>query len=261
MKSLLLIARLIFGAWMLASGLSHFALHLWAEPAGHTPLAVQLMSAFVHSGLIDVAYGLQLVAGALILAGILLPLALCVVMPVCVCAAYWSVILEQEPLGALLSLIAVALNALLLLAHLDYFQDMLVRHAPTVGEEADSTYESRFVDPRGRTGQGDFLRALIPLGLAAAFYHLLIRGGSGEYAMLVLLFPAIVLHARRMHDMGRTAWLLLIPAVPIAAGIWFHMYDKGQSLELPAIYVALAVSALFTLWGLAGKSAAPQPAR
>jgi uncharacterized membrane protein YhaH (DUF805 family) len=260
MKGLILAARLVFGAWMLASGLSHFALHLWAEPVGHTPLAVQLMAAFLHSGLIEVAYGIQLVAGALILAGIFLPVSLCVVMPICVCAAYWSVILEQEPVGAILSLVAVALNALLLLAHLDYFRDMLVRYAATVGEEDEATYESRFVDPRGRTGQGDFIRTLIPLGMAAAFYHFLIRGGSGNYAMLVLLLPAIVLHARRLHDMGKTAWLLLIPAIPTAAGIWFHMYDKGQSAELPVIYAALAISALFTLWGLAGKSAATQPA-
>lgn len=261
MKQFILVARLTFGAWMLASGLNHFALHLWAEPTGHTPLAIQLMSAFVHSGLIDVSYGIQLVAGVLILAGILLPVALCIAMPICVCAAYWAVILEQDPLGALLSLIAVALNALLLLTYLGYFRDMLVRDALTVGEEAGTTYESRFVDPRDRTGQGDFLRALIPLGMAAAFYHLLIRGGSGEYAMLVLLFPAIILHARRLHDMGRTAWLLLIPGAPIAAGIWFHMYDKGQAAELPAIWVALAVSALFTLWGLAGKSAATHAVR
>jgi uncharacterized membrane protein YhaH (DUF805 family) len=138
---------------------------------------------------------------------------------------------------------------------------MLQRRAPAIGErDAATSFDTLLADPRGLTGQGTFIAALIPLALAALFYHFLVRGGSGNYAMLVLLFPAIVLHARRLHDMGRTGWPLLIPAIPVAAGIWFHMYDKGQSAERPVIYVALAISALFTLWGLVGKSAAT-PAR
>jgi hypothetical protein len=55
-------------------------------------------------------------------------------MPVSVCAAYWAVILEHEPMGALLALAAVALNALLLLAFIDYYRDMLQRHALAAGE-------------------------------------------------------------------------------------------------------------------------------
>lgn len=134
MKMLLLIARLVFGAWMLLSGANHVFAHLWPEPVGHTPLGMQLMAALVHSQLIDVAYGLQLVAGALILVGILVPLALCVVMPILVCAAYWAVVLEHEPMGAIIALVAVALDAALMLAWLDSYRDMLVRHTRTLGE-------------------------------------------------------------------------------------------------------------------------------
>ncbi|MBO9670890.1 MAG: DUF805 domain-containing protein [Sphingobium sp.] len=260
MKQLLLIARLVFGLWLLLSGTNHFFAHLWVEPSGTTPLAVQLMSALNHSQLIDVAYGIQLVAGALILVGLLVPLAACVAMPISVCAAYWAVILEHEPIGALLALLAVALNALLLFVHLDVFKGMLERWALALGEDTASNYDTLLADPRGRTGQSAFIGALIPLALVAAFYHRFVLGGSGNYAMLVLLYPAICLHARRLHDMGRTAWLLVIPAIPTAAGIWFHMYDKGQDLEWPVISVALGVSALFTLWGLVGKSAGAQPA-
>jgi hypothetical protein len=60
--------------------------------------------------------------------------ALCVVMPVSVCAAYWSVILDHQPVEAVLGLLAVGLNAGLCLAYLDYYKDMLKRHALTVGE-------------------------------------------------------------------------------------------------------------------------------
>ena len=91
-------------------------------PTGHEPLAVQLMDAFVHSGLFDVAMIIELVAGALILAGFFVPVALCVVMPVSTCALYWSAILEHQPLGAFVALVAFALNGLLMLAYIDYYR-------------------------------------------------------------------------------------------------------------------------------------------
>lgn len=134
MSRLVLAARLILGAWMVASGLNYFFLHLYALPAGHEPLAVQLMSALQHSDLLDVAMGIQLGAGALILTGLLTPLALCILMPISTCAAYWAVILEHEPIGAVLALVAVALNALLLFAHLDAYRGMLRPHALAAGE-------------------------------------------------------------------------------------------------------------------------------
>jgi hypothetical protein len=134
MKTLVLAARLIFGAWMVFSGLNHFVLHVVPLPPGSEPLAVQLMAAFVHSGLIDVAMGMQLACGALILAGVFLPAALCVLMPVSVCAAFWTVILERDPMWGALALAAVAFNALLMWAHLDYYKGMLRGGALAVGE-------------------------------------------------------------------------------------------------------------------------------
>ena len=134
MKMLVLLARLIFGAWMLANGLNHFFLHLYAEPVGHQPLSIQLMTALRDGWMLDVAMVIQLVTGAFILVGVLVPMALCVVMPISVCAAFWAVILEQEPAGAALALAAVALNALLCLAYIDYYKGMLQRSALMLGE-------------------------------------------------------------------------------------------------------------------------------
>ena len=135
MKHIVLIARVVFGAWMLANGVNHFiGTPLYAEPVGHEPLAMQLMAAFQHSKMFDVAMVMELVTGALILIGALVPVALAVVMPVSVCAAYWAVILDHQPVEAVLALAAVALNAALCLAYLDYYQDMLKRRALTLGE-------------------------------------------------------------------------------------------------------------------------------
>jgi hypothetical protein len=133
-RHLVLAARLIFGAWMLANGANHFFVSLWLEPAGHEPLAMQLMTALQHSRLLDVAMTIQLAAGALILVGAFTPVALCVVAPVNTCALYWALILEHQPLGALLALLAIGLNGLLMLAYIDYYRGVLQRYAPTLGE-------------------------------------------------------------------------------------------------------------------------------
>ena len=92
------------------------------------------MTALRDGWMLDVAMVIELVTGALILLGVMVPVALCVVMPISVCAAFWAVILEHQPLGALLALVAVGLNALLCLAYIDYYQDMLQRRALTFGE-------------------------------------------------------------------------------------------------------------------------------
>jgi uncharacterized membrane protein YphA (DoxX/SURF4 family) len=134
MKHAWLIARLAFGAWMVASGLNHFFGPFYAVHVATNPMSAQLLDALVHIGLLDVAMGLQLAGGVLILAGVAVPAALCVLMPISLCAAYWAVILEQQPLGALLALVAVALNALLMLAYLDYYRGVLERHPRAVGE-------------------------------------------------------------------------------------------------------------------------------
>ncbi len=134
MKHLVLIGRVVFGAWMLVNGANHLFLHLYPDPIGHTPLAIQLMKALEDGWMLDVASVIQLVTGALILAGVIVPAALCIVMPISVCAAFWAVILEHQPVGALLALVAVGLNALLCLAYIDYYRDMLQRRALTLGE-------------------------------------------------------------------------------------------------------------------------------
>jgi uncharacterized membrane protein YphA (DoxX/SURF4 family) len=132
---LVLPVRILFGAWMLASGLNHFFLHPWSEPVGHTPLAIQLMNAFAHSGLLDVAMVIQLVCGALILLGCFTPVALCVLMPVSTCALYWAALLDHQLLDSLLALVAFLLNGVLMLCFIDYYRGALQRHALTLGEQ------------------------------------------------------------------------------------------------------------------------------
>ena len=133
MKNLVLVGRLVFGAWMLVTGVNHFYPFL-APPVRHEPLAVQLLTAVNHSRLIDVVATIQLVAGLSALTGLFVPVTLCVCMPVSTCILYWSAILEHSPIQAVLGLALFALNGLLMLAYLDYYRPILERRAPTLGE-------------------------------------------------------------------------------------------------------------------------------
>jgi len=100
-------------------------------------LAVQLMNGVMNSHLLDVVMGIELVCGALILIGVFVPAALCVVMPLSVCAAFWA-LLDHQPLNLLLGLGAIALNGLLMLAYLDYYKGVLQRDALAIGEQRDA---------------------------------------------------------------------------------------------------------------------------
>lgn len=254
-QQLALASRLIFGAWMLVNGLNHFFFSFWSTPGGHEPLAVELMGALVHSHLLDVAMLIELVTGALILTGFFVPAALCVVMPVSTCALYWS-ILDRQPSSMLFGLVAFALNGFLMLTYLGYYKGALQRTALTLGESGRSMiWDTLFVHPQGRTARGQFAAALIPLAFVVWCY-----AGSGPniYApwdLLVLVYPAVVLHARRLHDMGRSAWLLLVPTVlTIAAmGIWARRISLGTQFDSAVPVAALAVFIGFALWGCVGK--------
>jgi uncharacterized membrane protein YhaH (DUF805 family)/uncharacterized membrane protein YphA (DoxX/SURF4 family) len=252
MQQLTLAARLVFGAWMLMNGANHFLFSFWSTPTGQMPLSTELMSALVHSRLLDVCMLIELVAGALILLGYFVPAALCAVMAVSTCALFWA-ILDHQPLTLALAVVAFALNSLLLLAYLPCFKGALQRAPLMLGESDHRTsWNTLFVRHNGRTARGHFLAALLPLALGILWYAY--KGPAIDYAswgVLVLLYPAVVLHVRRLHDMGRTGWLILVPAVltVLAMGIWAHRISLGTQLDVAVPLAALAVFIGFALWG------------
>ena len=126
--------RILFGVWMVLNSANYFFLSLWPAPVGQEPLAMQLMTALINSRLFDVAMTIQLVAGALILSGLLVPVALALLMPISTCALFWALILNHEPLYAAMALTAFAINGLLMLAHLRYYRGVLQRHSMAFGE-------------------------------------------------------------------------------------------------------------------------------
>ncbi len=117
-------------------------------------------------------------------------------------------------------------------------------------------FESLFVNPNGRASRAQFVPALITLLAVVLFYAFLVTGRTAVWCLLVLMFPGVVLHARRLHDMGHTAWLLLVPAILMIAAfaIWLQIFSFGTQIDTAVPLIALVVSAGFALWGCIGKS-------
>jgi uncharacterized membrane protein YhaH (DUF805 family) len=237
---------------MLLNGINHFFFPLWSMPAGHTALSTELMTALVNSQLLDVCMLIQLVAGALILLGVFVPAALCVTMAVSTCALFWA-LLDHQPLTLAFAAGAFALNGLLMLAYLPCYKGALQRAPLTLGESDPRTsWNATYVQSGGRTSRRNFLFALAPLALAVLWYA--VKGPAVDYApwgVLVLLYPAVVLHARRLHDAGRSGWWMAIPAMltVIAMGIWANRISLGDQLDIAVPMVALLAFAGFALWG------------
>lgn len=120
-------------------------------------------------------------------------------------------------------------------------------------------YDALFTNPTGRTSRAHYIGALIPLLAALAFYYFLVWGPTGRFGFLILLIPAFILHARRLHDMARPAWLLLAPAVLIAATFWLRMNSPDSGVAFAATAAALTVSLGFILWNLVAKSHDTEP--
>jgi uncharacterized membrane protein YhaH (DUF805 family) len=226
-----------------------------------------LIVALIDSHLFDIVKAVELIAGALIMAGVVVPAALCVVMPVSTCALYWSVMLEHRPMGDVLALVAFALNGLLMLAHLQYYRGALQRHSVTVGEASGgpgSVFESVYAHPGGRTARGHFVAAVVTLLLVVLFYKYLVTGRTAQWCIAGLVIPGAILLARRLRDMGQSAWLLLPPlALMIAAFVkWLGIASMGSQLDTLLPMTALVVGAGFALWECLGatREASVQPA-
>jgi len=115
-------------------------------------------------------------------------------------------------------------------------------------------FDTLFVNPAGRTARAEFVGALATLLAALAFYYFLVPGRNSQWVQLVFLFPAVVLLARRLHDMGRAAWPLVVPAALIVAVAWLYLYVPDAEMKGMVRLAAIVVSAAFIVWGLIGKS-------
>jgi len=112
-------------------------------------------------------------------------------------------------------------------------------------------FDALFVNPNGRTSRAQFVPAMITVLSVIAFYAFVVTGRTSQFCMLVLLYPAFVLLAKRLRDMGQSAWLLLAPLalLLVSFAIQLGYFSLGDAIDGALPWVALAVSAAFALWG------------
>jgi len=115
-----------------------------------------------------------------------------------------------------------------------------------------------YVFSHGRTSRKHFMVAVIPLAIAVWDYTHSGPGPYNSWMVLVLLYPAVVLYTRRLHDMGHSGWPLIVPVglTVVAMAIWAHRLDFGVQLDLAVPVVALATFIGFTVWGCIDKGKA-----
>lgn len=161
----------------------------------HDPMAARLMAAFDASGLLGVAKAIHLAAGLALLLNRAAPAALAAVMTVNVCGTFIAVLIEAEPVGALLALALLALNGVLMLAYLPAYHAMLAPAALADGEraEAGAHYNSLFVNPLAGASRKACLIAALPLLAAALFFWKVVLGLNSLTGLVVLLVPALAL--------------------------------------------------------------------
>ncbi len=117
-------------------------------------------------------------------------------------------------------------------------------------------FEALYVNPAGATAKPQYVPALVVLLAVVAFYYWLVPGRTGQFALLMLAYPGLVLHARRLQDMGKPGWLVLLPGAAIVATAWLHLSGTGGSVVSFVTGAAVGLSAAFILWGLLGKDKA-----
>jgi uncharacterized membrane protein YhaH (DUF805 family) len=117
-------------------------------------------------------------------------------------------------------------------------------------------YQSLFVNPAGRTAREQFVPALLVLLAAVVFYVFVVTGRTAQFCALVLVYPGIVLHVRRLHDMGRSGWLVVLPAalMLLAFGVWLKYLSLGGGLDVVVPIAAIVVTAAYALWGCVGRA-------
>jgi len=117
-------------------------------------------------------------------------------------------------------------------------------------------FDTLFVNWAGRTARNQYIGALITVLAALAFYYFRVPGRNSEWVQLVFLYPAAVLVARRLHDMGRSAWPLIVPVALVIAMAYLYLYVPTFEAKTSVKWAAIIVSAAFMVWGLIGKSQA-----
>jgi uncharacterized membrane protein YhaH (DUF805 family) len=109
---------------------------------------------------------------------------------------------------------------------------------------------SLFLSTRGRTRRRDFWIGFAIVMAVSVLCNLI--AVVGPFLGLATLWPMVAVHAKRLHDMGRSAWLLLAPAAVSVATMAVAYLARPTGIEAPGVITpALAAASRGLGLGLA----------
>ncbi len=89
-------------------------------------------------------------------------------------------------------------------------------------------WQTLFLSPEGRIGQKDYWTGVLVLfvvWLASNILHVL-----APIIWLLLVFPWVCVFAKRLHDFGRSGWLILVPAAFGLIAVGVAIISVGMSV-------------------------------
>lgn len=169
-RALFYAAQFFFGGWFLLHGLNHW-LEFFPRPSGSSPTSHELIGALNHSGLFAIVKAIEIVTGLFLLLNRAVPLAAFVAFPVTLSIAHLNIVSNDDMFGVAVGILAIALNGLVLLGHLDKFLPMLAFRQGDPSGDGISTIMSSGLpaapSPASLRGIGQILA--IVAGIAAAY--------------------------------------------------------------------------------------------
>ena len=88
-------------------------------------------------------------------------------------------------------------------------------------------WQTLLLSPEGRMSQGSFWLCALILFVAWVLSHLF--HVFAPIIWLLLLYMWICVYAKRLHDFGRSAWLILLPAVVGMGAVFMGLLFGGLS--------------------------------
>lgn len=196
------ILRVLMGAVMVVTALDWFIPFLMPfmpNTAFSDPMAARIVDMLTISGLLAVAKFIQLAGGVLLILNRAAPFALAAMLPVNVCSTFIAVALESDPLLAVLALALLALNGLLMLAHLPYYRGVLQSDRTGGGladgesEEEGRYYNSLFANPLSGAPAKAYIGGIAIWAAAMWFYWYVVPFTNGTTGMVTLAYPGVIL--------------------------------------------------------------------
>lgn len=97
-------------------------------------------------------------------------------------------------------------------------------------------WKTLLLSPEGRMSQGDFWICALILFVAWVISHLF--HVFAPLIWLLLVYMWVCVYAKRLHDFGKSAWLILVPFV-VAAGAFFLGLVFGGLSAIGAIFAMI----------------------